>query len=795
MKKNTSFKLFLKSFIISLMAIIVFLIGALGGVVTAYIKAIPPDTLDKIIESTTGGNTTIVYDEKGNTVATLSYGENSIKVPYNKIPKNLINAFVAIEDERFWYHNGIDIKRIIGAFIHNLQKGSLAEGASTITQQLVRNKLLMFEKSFKRKIQEQYLAIQLEKRLTKEQILEEYLNTINLGNGAFGVQTSAYTYFGKDVSKLSLAECALIAGITKNPSYYNPYKYPEHAKERQELVLKKMLELRYIAEEEYCQALSQKLVYVKKSVGNLLPYRYPYFVDSVIEEAISILQLKKRITKNEAEDLVYGGGLKIYTTLDEEIQSAKEEVFSDSMYMPLIRYYDKNGVPQPQAAAILIDFRTGAVKGIMGGRGNISGVRSFNRATMSVRQPGSAIKPIAVYSLALERGYSPWSVVLDAPFSVGGYTPKNWYANKTSVSSSGYKGFMTLRQALVWSANVPTVKLAYKLGVQNVYENLKKFGFSTLAEEDRNNLSIAIGGFTYGVKPIELTAAFAAVANGGVYIKPYFITRIEDNYGNVIYECSPYKRRVMEERNAYLLTDMLKSVVKVGITVGVRFNYPVAGKTGTTDDNKDRWFVGYTPDYVLGVWVGEDQPKSLNYISDVNPAVKIFKGIMNKVVRIKGISNQFPSHGWIYGNYVYKNTREYEHSRTETYGTNTTVNTTVQPQDMSKNDYSTLNSNSSLVRYSTPASSQKISTQTQSQSSSGTIGTQNSTEYVQSSKAANQEASTTSQQIVSTNQIQNKTSTNDTAENITPAEDKNNGTTNLTNQPDKQSVGEEVYGD
>lgn len=389
MKKNASFRLFLKSFILSLLAIIVFLIGALGGVFAAYIKSIPPDALDKIVASATGINTTVIYDSNNNTVATLSQEQNSIKVPYSKIPQNLINAFVAIEDERFWEHNGIDIKRIIGAFVHNLQKGSLSEGASTITQQLVRNKLLMFEKSFKRKIREQYLAIQLEKRLTKEQILEEYLNTINLGNGAFGVQTSAYTYFGKDVSKLSLAECALIAGITKNPSYYNPYKYPEHAKERQELVLKKMLELRYITEEEYCQALSQKLVYVKKSVGNLLPYRYPYFVDSVIEEAISILQLKKRITKNEAEDLVYGGGLKIYTTLDEEIQSAKEEVFSDSMYMPLIRYYDKNGVPQPQAAAVLIDFRTGAVKGIMGGRGKINGVRVFNRATMSVRQPGS----------------------------------------------------------------------------------------------------------------------------------------------------------------------------------------------------------------------------------------------------------------------------------------------------------------------------------------------------------------------------------------------------------------------
>lgn len=366
---------------------------------------------------------------------------------------------------------------------------------------------------------------------------------------------------------------------------------------------------------------------------------------------------------------------------------------------------------------------------------------------------------------------------------------------KLVYGRSGYKDFMTLRQALVWSANVPAVRLAYKLGVQNVYENLKKFGFSTLTDKDRNNLAIAIGGFTYGVKPIELTAAFAAVANDGVYIRLYFIERIEDSYGNVIYQCVPYKKRVMEEKNAYLLTDMLLNVVKAGITVGTIFNYPVAGKTGITDDNKDRWFVGYTPDYVLGVWVGEDQPKSLNYISDVNPAVMIFKGIMNKVVRIKGINNQFPSHEWIYGNYVYKNTKEYKHSRTETYGPNITVNTTVEPQDVSKNDYSTLNSNSSLVGYFTYTNTQKIFTQTQSQNSSGTMVTQNSTEYVQSSKSVNQEASTTSQQMVSTNQIQNKTSTNDTAENSTSAEDQNNGTTNLTNQPDKQSVGEEVYGD
>lgn len=658
--QKSSLRTFFKSLVFTLAALITFSIGALGGTIAAYIKAIPPGTLDEIVEDTVN-DTTIVFDEMGKEVAALNRGQSGIRVSYNQIPKDLINAFVAIEDERFWHHNGIDIKRIIGAFIHNIQRRSLSEGASTITQQLVRNKLLMFEKSFKRKIQEQYLAIQLEKRLTKQQILEEYLNTINLGNGAYGVQAAAYTYFGKDVSKLSLAECALIAGITKNPSYYNPFKFPDHAKKRQELVLKKMLELGYITEDEYYQAINQKLVYSKNNRRNLLPYKYPYFVDSVIDEAIVVLQRQKGITKEEAEDLVYGGGLKIYTTLDSSIQSAMEEVFSDSRYMPTVRYYDKNGTPQPQAAAVLIDFRTGAVKGIMGGRGNMNAVRLFNRATMSVRQPGSAIKPIAVYALALERGYSPWSIVLDAPFSIGGYAPKNWYTNKTGYSS--YKGYMTLKQALVWSANVPAVKLAYKLGVQNVYENLKNFGFTTLTEEDKNNLSIAIGGFTYGVKPIELTAAFAAVANEGVYIKPHFIAKIEDRYGNTIYEYTYESRRVMEERNAQLLTDMLQSVVKTGITIGTSFDYPVAGKTGTTDDNKDRWFVGYTPDYVLGVWVGEDEPRSLDYLDGTNPAVKIFKGIMDKIVSERGIKHNFTKSYVVYKSYNYKNIKASENSQ------------------------------------------------------------------------------------------------------------------------------------
>lgn len=261
-KKQTPFRLFLKSFVRTILVLLIasmaVLIGAGFGMVTGYIKAIPANALD-IITSSSDTQTTIVYDQSGNEIARLHGNENRIRVPYNKIPKNLINAFVAIEDERFWQHNGIDIKRIFGAIFKNIKTGSLSEGASTITQQLVRNKLLTFEKSFKRKIQEQYLAIQLEKKWTKEQILEEYLNTINLGSGAYGVGAAAYTYFGKDVSQLTLAECALIAGITQNPSYYNPYVFPDHAKKKQEIVLKKMLELGYITEQEYLEAINQPL--------------------------------------------------------------------------------------------------------------------------------------------------------------------------------------------------------------------------------------------------------------------------------------------------------------------------------------------------------------------------------------------------------------------------------------------------------------------------------------------------------------------------------------------------------
>lgn len=597
-KKQTPFRLFLKSFVRTILVLLIasmaVLIGAGFGMVTGYIKAIPANALD-IITSSSDTQTTIVYDQSGNEIARLHGNENRIRVPYNKIPKNLINAFVAIEDERFWQHNGIDIKRIFGAIFKNIKTGSLSEGASTITQQLVRNKLLTFEKSFKRKIQEQYLAIQLEKKWTKEQILEEYLNTINLGSGAYGVGAAAYTYFGKDVSQLTLAECALIAGITQNPSYYNPYVFPDHAKKKQEIVLKKMLELGYITEQEYLEAINQPLVYVKKDISAESAYKHAYFVDSVIDEAIEILSEKKRISKDEAENLIYGGGLKIYTTMDENIQSTMEDVFSDLSIMPKIKHYDASGIPQPQAAAVLIDFKTGAVKGIMGGRGNLKGVRLLNRATMSVRQPGSAIKPIADYSLALENGYTAATVIDDVPFSVGRYTPRNWYKSNVVSGKRGYKGLMTLREALQWSANVPAVKVAYNLGIQNVYRNLKGFGFTTLAPQDMNSLSIAIGGFTYGVKPIELTAAFAAVANSGVYIKPYFITKIEDKNGITIFERTPYKRRVMDEKNAYILTNMLQSVVTARITVGVKFSYPVAGKTGTTDDSKDRWFVGYTP--------------------------------------------------------------------------------------------------------------------------------------------------------------------------------------------------------
>ncbi|WP_271628900.1 transglycosylase domain-containing protein [Caldicellulosiruptor sp. DIB 104C] len=657
-KKQSPFRIFIRSFLKTLLILIiasaVVAIGAGFGMVTAYIKAIPPNALDIITSSSNDSQTTIVYDQSGNEIARLHGNENRIRVPYSKIPKNLINAFVAIEDERFWQHNGIDIKRIIGAIFNNIKSRSLSEGASTITQQLVRNKLLTFEKSFKRKIQEQYLAIQLEKRWTKEQIMEEYLNTINLGSGAYGVEAAAYTYFGKDVSQLTLAECALIAGITQNPSYYNPYVFPEHAKKKQELVLKKMLELGYITEQEYLEAINQKLVYVKKDLSVESAYKHPYFVDSVIDEAVEILSNKKRISQDEAENLIYGGGLKIYTTMDETIQNIMEEVFSDPAYMPKIRHYDASGTPQPQAAAVLIDFSTGAVKGIMGGRGNLKGVRLLNRATMSVRQPGSSIKPIADYALALENGYTAATIIDDVPFSVGGYTPRNWYKSNVVAGKRGYKGLMTVREALQWSANVPAVKVAYNLGIQNVYRNLKRFGFTTLAPQDMNSLSIAIGGFTYGVKPIELTAAFAAVANGGIYIKPYFITKIEDKNGVTLFERTPYKRKVMDEKNAYILTNILQSVVTARITVGVRFSYPVAGKTGTTDDSKDRWFVGYTPNYALGVWVGEDKPVALNYLYGTNPALKIFKGIMDKVVSKKGVSTQFTRPAGIVEKYVCK---------------------------------------------------------------------------------------------------------------------------------------------
>lgn len=657
-KKQTPFRLFIKSFLRASLALLIasmaILIGAGFGMVTAYIKAIPPDALDAIVNNADESQTTLVYDQSGNEIARLHGTENRIRVSYNQIPKNLINAFVAIEDERFWQHNGIDIKRIIGAIFKNIKTGSLSEGASTITQQLVRNKLLTFEKSFKRKIQEQYLAIQLEKRLTKEQILEEYLNTINLGSGAYGVEAAAYTYFGKDVSKLTLAECALIAGITQNPSYYNPYVFPDHAKKKQEIVLKKMLELGYITEDEYNEAINQKLVYVKKDIDSSSAYNHPYFVDSVIDEAIDIVSDKKNISKDEAENLIYGGGLKIYTTMDEDIQSTMEDIFSNKTYMPIIKHYDQNGTPQPQAAAVLIDYKTGAVRGIMGGRGNLKGARLLNRATMSIRQPGSAIKPIAVYSLALENGWTAASIIDDVPFSVGGYSPKNWYKSNVVYGKRGYKGLMTLREALQWSANVPAVKVAYNLGVQNVYRNLKRFGFTTLSSQDMNSLSIAIGGFTYGVKPIELTAAFSTVANGGVYTKPYFITKIEDKNGNTIYEHISYKRKVMDEKNAYILTNILQSVVSARITVGVRFSYPVAGKTGTTDDSKDRWFVGYTPNYALGVWVGEDKPVALNYLYGTNPALKIFKGIMDSVVNKKGVASAFARPSGIVEKYICK---------------------------------------------------------------------------------------------------------------------------------------------
>ena len=519
-----------------------------------------------------------IYDVHGNLITTVHSTENRLPVPINEVPKELQDAFVATEDSRFYSHHGIDPIGILRAIWVNIVHSGVSEGGSTITQQLARNAFLSQDRTFKRKISEAMLAIKIEQHYTKQEILEMYMNQIYFGQGAYGVQSAAHIYFGKDVRDLTLAQCAMLAGLPQSPNYYSPFNNLEAGKKRQAVVLGQMVKYGYLSQEKADEAREADLGLIAKQEQTHENNNASYFINYVIAQ----------VSEKYGDDAIYKDGLKIYTTLDMDAQNAAVAAMQN-----LPNYYtDKNGLHQPQGAIIAMNPHNGYIVAMVGGRGD----DSFNRATQAERQPGSAMKPF-VYLAAIQSGKTPGSIIDDSPVDFNGWRPQNYERN--------FDGNITYRYALQHSRNVPAVKIADEVGMSRIIDLAKKMGITTLTDDD-NNLSTALGGLTHGVSPLEMAQAYGVLANGGIKVQPTAIVKIVDRNGQVVEENSIQEKRVVEEKDAAIITNMLESVINGGTGGNAAIGRPAAGKTGTTDDSKDAWFVGYTPDLVAAVWIGDD---------------------------------------------------------------------------------------------------------------------------------------------------------------------------------------------
>ncbi len=540
--------------------------------------------------------TTMIYDEEGQPVSEVHNGENRVVVPIEKIPLHVRNAFIAMEDARFYKHHGIDLWRIGGAVVRNIKAGSYQEGASTITQQLIKLTHLTSRKTLSRKAQEAWLALQLERQASKDEILGMYLNVVYFGKGAYGIEAAAQSYFGKSCSDLSLAEGAMLAGVIKAPGNYAPHISLERAIERRNRVIDAMLREEMISQEEAAAARNESVQLMIESPEG----ESGWYVDWVMKEAGEILSCS-------AEELL-SGGYRIYTALNSDAQETAEALFEDPDYFP---GNAADGI-RPESALIAMDPKNGEVRCMVGGR-SYETRRGLNRAMQIQRQPGSAFKPISVYAAAIDfMGYTPISLIEDVARDFGdGYMPSN---------ASGHEyGTVTLREALVRSMNLATVDLITRTGIESACAYAERAGID-LSDDDRN-LSLALGSLTEGVSPAEMSAAYAALANGGYRVEAHTIRRIEDLYGDTLYEYSADNEYVMSEKSARMITSMLEDAADHGTAKRLAsIGFPVAAKTGTVGytegGNRDAWTVAYTPSISVAVWQGFDQTDREHLLPD-----------------------------------------------------------------------------------------------------------------------------------------------------------------------------------
>lgn len=615
-------------FRLTLLVIILF-IFITAGIGTGFVIGVAKNMSDNPIDINPE-YTSFVYDIQDEIVFELHGVENRIPLDIEEIPEIVQKSFIAAEDHRFRKHFGVDVSSFGRVVVANITRGWGAEGGSTITMQLARNAILKSrEKVIQRKIQEIILAIKLERVLTKDQILEAYLNQIYFGEGASGIQSAAQAYFNKSASDLTIAESALLAGIIQRPATLNPFKNPDLAENRRNQVLERMYRYNYITEEEMINAKQQPIELTDEEVSGEKK-EYAFYRDLIIEEASKMLE-EKGISLMQ----IFSGGLNIYTSMDTTLQDKLEEVYAQDNYFP-----QSTGEVKAQSAAVFIDHRTGQILALMGGREHLV-QRGLNRAVDIRRQPGSAMKPLAVYAPALENGYVPSTVIDDVPVVFPNtprpYSPRNF--------DYRWRGLITMRAALRDSVNIPAVKMLNQIGVETGYDFSNKLGLQ-LDNSDRN-LSLAVGGLTHGVSPLQVASAYGSFANQGVLVEPYAVRKITDSEGNILAEHTPKSSIVMTEHTAYFMTDMLKNVIQSGTGTRARLNRPAAGKTGSTQlpstpefqsisGTRDAWFAGYTPEITGVVWMGYDNTTPQNYLRNVyggGPPATIWRTVIHEKVK------------------------------------------------------------------------------------------------------------------------------------------------------------------
>lgn len=655
------------SFIIAL-CVGLALLGAVIGIAKAFVDTAP--TLD-LAALDAQDKTSFIYDSEGNLITDYKGTEDRIMVSIDEIPEMLQNAFIAVEDARFYEHNGVDVKRIVGALIANFTSGS-TQGGSTITQQLIKQTVLSSEQSYKRKLQEAYLAMELETRYTKKQILESYLNTIFLGGSYYGVRVAAYGYFGKELDQLTLRECAMLAGLTRSPNYYNPRSNfytrntegsntPDITNNRTDYVLRQMRENGLITAQQYNAALDRSTASVlEKSPASTDMYAYPHYVEYAISDVVDTFLDLNGLEDTSAnryamENKLRTGGYSVYLCLDTEIQEIVEDTLANWSDYPRLRdpsdkvYQSRNAdgtyteIEQPQAAACVFDYRTGELKAIVGGRYKPTTRKTLNRASGMTMPVGSSIKPLTVYAPAIDLGASPASIAYNMPVPISGWKDSSgkdsWPKN---YGGGGYKGPQSFRSALRNSYNTAAAQILMTyVGVSRSVEYLHLMGIPD-KNINADPFGLALG--SSGITPVQMAVAFGTIANKGVYQQPLSFSRIVDSNGNVVVDMHQQQDRhqVFKPSTAYLVVDMLKEAVQSGTGTKAKISSQVvAGKTGTNSDSKGVFFAGMTGWYSASVWIGHDNYKALSSkATGGNAAAPLWQSFMEKIHKAKNLDSR-----------------------------------------------------------------------------------------------------------------------------------------------------------